>query len=674
MRYSKQKGFTLIELIFVLSILGMMAILEMQQKTIEIEQMRARQLGVEVFNYSLGVQEYISKNSGRIAEMTANGELGTKTGVNWLRSTSCIPVANMIDPGTADMSYVKCEFLQKAALRGVTTYGHLGFTSEVTDLGNGVLQATTVLDELSFDGMHAGALSGLAAAVASGAWTIGQNNPTTQTTDATIRYCTTGVVFPECAANVGRIVVISTNQSSNDRWLRVDHGNNMQNAIEFDSGVTGVDTWGYGFSLRQIKNIARIYNEGTGADLNGDGLPDDALFLGKDGHIPPPTLASAGVIVDADLSVLGNFIAQGNIETEGGDIISKAGVDADGNFRGGNIEAKASSNGGAPSGGDIKATAILDGGGNPIFGGDVIADDDLRSGDDLFVGNNADIGSTKGGDLRVRAFDNSGNGLGQGGNAFIDMDLLVGHLGSGGKIHSRQAGSVWDRTNLKNGDIRADNDLLAGNDAVIERDMRIERNATILGWIKSERPDEYIQATGMIDLDNTAYYVDPNNYTNIKGLGVEEIEGNAPGNTLNLEGNSINLRRKNNVSNAANPVSLNGYIDVDNFRVKTTSGAYIPLIDLLPSFVHKATWSVSNGQSVSKPICQSGGIPKIILSMQNMEMKVLTPSESHYTNGGLGGWWSYASNSGGNWIVRIGNTWGSLSNPGAVLAQTYCSY
>lgn len=700
MRYSKQKGFTLIELVFVLVILGMMMILEMQQKTLEIEQGRARSLGVQIYRYANGVQEWMATNAGRMEEMTANGEFGPRSGVNWLKGSVC--------GGSALVDHVPCEFLEGVNGKpdGLMNYGNLSFVTDVVDLGGGVMQSTTVFDELSFEGLRANSMSGLAAMVASGTESVRKNSLALLTSDSNIRYCITEGPS-ECVGNEGRIIIVSTNMSENDRWLRTDHGNKMKNAIEYSAGVTDLDTFGYGFSLRQIKNVARIYNEGTDTngdgipdpsaanpDLNGDGIPDGTLFLGKDMHIIPPTLLNAGVVVDADQVILGKLNVIGHVETQGGNIISRAGVDIDGVFGGGDIEAHAatdaSGNSGgnisaiavagddATSGGDVNAVSAKDGAGNWLNGGDVNADDDLNAGDDLRVGNHADIGNGQGGDLRVRSYDDAGNSYGQGGNAFIDSDLLVGHLNSGGTIHSRMQGSAYDRSLLQPGDIRADNDALIGNDATIENDLRVENNATIIGWIASERSDRFIQTTGMIDIDDPIYYTDPNQLSNFKKIGTEEIEGTDAsnpglGNALSLEGDTINFRKINGASNSSNAVNLRGYVDTSELQVKVGSG-FVPLESMLPKFVHQATYSATDGSTVSAPTCAVGGIPKIILVPQGLEMTVETPSPSHWNNGGASGWYTRAIPSGSGWIVEAKDAVGSRNSQNSVLAQTFCAY
>jgi prepilin-type N-terminal cleavage/methylation domain-containing protein len=703
MRYSKQKGFTLIELVFVLVIIGMMMILEMQQKTLEIEQGRARNLGVQIYRYANGVQEWMATNAGRMEEMTVNGEFGPRSGVDWLKGPLCDNSKGT--NGISLINHVPCEFLEgptsSASDNGLMNYGHLSFVTDVVDLGGGVMQSTTVFDELSFEGMRANSMSGLAAMVASGTESVRKNSLALLTSDSNIRYCITEGPT-ECIGNEGRIIIVSTNVSENDRWLRTDHGNKMKNAIEFDANVTDVDTFGYGFSLRQIKNVARIYNEGIDTnddgipdvsaahpDNDGDGLPDDALFLGKDMHVVPPTLLSAGVIVDADQVILGKLNVIGNIETQGGNMISRAGVDINGVFGGGDIEAyagtDASGNSGgninaiavagddATSGGDLNAVSAKDAGGNWLNGGDVNADDDLNAGDDLKVGNHADIGNGQGGDLRVRSYDDSGNNYGQGGNAFIDSDLLVGHLNSGGTIHSRMQGSGYNRGLLQPGDIRADNDALIGNNAIIENDLRVENNATIIGWIASERSDRFIQTTGMIDIDDPVYYTDPNQLSNFKKLSTEEIEGTGANNTLSLEGDTINFRKINGASNNSNAVNLRGYVDTSELQVKVGSG-FVPLESMLPKFVHQSTFSAGDGDRVEAPACAVGGTPKIILVPQSLEMTVETPSPSHWNNGGASGWYTRAVASGSGWIVEAKDAVGSRNTQNSVLAQTFCSY
>ena len=111
----KQAGFTLLEIIMVMGIMAILAIIDIQDRTLRAEQERARQLGMEMYRYNAAVRKYVSVHGG---SNNAASFLGTRTGVNWLKSPSC--------GGTADKDYLPCNFLTPTG--GLTTYGKMSFT------------------------------------------------------------------------------------------------------------------------------------------------------------------------------------------------------------------------------------------------------------------------------------------------------------------------------------------------------------------------------------------------------------------------------------------------------------------------------------------------------------------------------------------------------------------
>lgn len=626
MKINSSKGFSLIELMLVLVIIAGLAILDLQRKTVESYQVNARNLGVEIFRISNGVQNWISHNAGNTETLSNNGGIGVKTGFNWLKSSSC--------GGSSEKSFLPCDFLSGTS--GLTTFGKLSATTTVTDAGNGVLEAVTVFDELLFQGSSDYSLSGIAALVASGAWSVGQSDPSLFTSDATIKFCITAQAMPACAGRVGRIVVVSTTQSLNDRWLRVDHGNNMQNAIEFDKSVTGTDTWGYGFSLRQIKNVARIYNEGNGADVDGDGLPDDALFLGKRGAPLPSTVLDVGVVVDADQATLGKLDAFGDITANSADLV-----------------AIASDNGTSVVGGNVRARAVYGPTGQVVgAGGNVIADADLVSGRDTIVG------SVQGGSLTVLSRN-----------------------------------STFDSAFLKPGDIRADLNLLVGqdatieNDALIKNDLIVEHNAFVQNDLTVEGNalvEGVVTTQLIIDYNDPMFMIDPNENSFLRNIYTENVSaikyGGPQSGKLNLRGDEITFGSYGSLA-SADQTKLVGNVDVENLNIKMASGNFVSLKKLLPSMVLMESFIVNNGGViVTFPQCSTGGVPKIFVIPQKMEIKSEVPE--YPTGGGNGSysdlfgysmWRVSATVAGNGWVVSATNgPKPTYSN--TAIAQTYCSY
>lgn len=156
-----------------------------------------------------------------------------------------------------------------------------------------------------------------------------------------------------------------------------------------------------------------------------------------------------------------------------------------------------------------------------------------------------------------------------------------------------------------------------------------------------------VEAPRYYDSDDTSYYVDPDSTSEMDQIEVSEIidrddnaygldpDGTSDLQTLNAE--TIRLGSKNDMS----------------------------LEDLLPKFVHKATYRARHGTYVPKPDCPGYGFPRIIVTANVV-----------VTSGGASAF--YASNHSGYWRTRMrryrsnGGSTGDSRNYG--LAQTYCYY
>lgn len=123
---------------------------------------------------------------------------------------------------------------------------------------------------------------------------------------------------------------------------------------------------------------------------------------------------------------------------------------------------------------------------------------------------------------------------------------------------------------------------------------------------------------------------------------------------------------------SASPVPLLGYVDVSNLNVLTTSGKKISLRHLLPSWVHKSSWYAFDTQQVSKPTCEPGGIPRIIVTPQTIPTNLSAPA-SGYSQSYRAVTYAYAVDFGANWQVRVYPLYSNVSMGSAVVA-TYCAY
>lgn len=380
----KSQGFTLIEIMLVMAIAAVMMTMKMQDDKLEMTQLQARKLGAtELFVYNLGVQKYLSGISG--VQATVGEYPKFYTGTNWLKDSSIC-----IDPGaTADKNYVPCSFLSGS--NGKTVFGSMSFTTTIDydyTSGSGY-SARTVLSPMS--GTAAGETNsgvlGLAALVASGAF-IGSNaSATGGGSTGSITYCPDITPMPPgmgviCGAERDQIVMFVNTNGANDTWLRVDHGNMMAHAIEFQGTSTtpanDIDMGAEHPNMRQIRNVARIYN----ATLNATSDPENLYIGNREGadlldssNIFYPSLTESAVIIDADQEIVGRLVVQNGITVNNGGVLVENG---DATISSGDLKV---SSGNADINGWIKAGETITANGDVISTtGDIVAKSgDVRS-------------------------------------------------------------------------------------------------------------------------------------------------------------------------------------------------------------------------------------------------------------------------------------------------------
>jgi len=346
--FKKQNsGFTLVEFMIVIALGAVAMTGYMQTLQQEANQLMAKKLGVqELAVYNGAVQKYLSANAGvNPASIT-----GTFTGVNWLKDGA------VCASGTGAEGYVPCGFLSSTG--GSTTVGNMDFTTTVsfnaaaTATSPRGLEARTVLSdfETNIAGRTAGGTLGLAALVAS--TTFNTSDFSGGSDAGMIMYCPDITPMPAamltyCGAERDTIVSYAFTNSETDIWLRTDHGNKMNSAIEFrgDSGTSvpasaadldSIDSR----NNRHIRNVARIYNIN---DSDNAGGVIENLIIGALNGDSASTIANnvsnSGVIIDANMEVLGDLYVDGDIDTDGtisadGDISTDSNVVAAGNVTG----------------------------------------------------------------------------------------------------------------------------------------------------------------------------------------------------------------------------------------------------------------------------------------------------------------------------------------------------
>ena len=383
-------GFTLIELMLVMSVAAVMTTIKMQDNKLEMDQLQARKLGaVELFTYNAGVQKHLSAISGTVP---APGDYPkVYTGVDWLKNDQC---SDPMLPPTPD--YVPCKFLEGTG--GKTSLGAMSFVTTIDYDTSAGYAARTVLSEMAGTAANennAGIL-GMAALVASGTFTTSNSGASG---NASIIYCPDIAVMPPamgalCGSERDQLVMMASTNGAEDNWLRVDHGNVTHHAIEMSSTpgaipATDASLANVHSSMRQLVNVARIYNVGGG---------NDNLYLGKRKGLEAEygatgsttTLADNAVIIDADQEILGLLKVQGDIEATGSVTAS----------------------------GDVNSGGNVNSGVDVIAARDVASGNDLRSGMDLEVNRNASINGwvTAGGNIT----STGGDLVTSGGNVFAD--------------------------------------------------------------------------------------------------------------------------------------------------------------------------------------------------------------------------------------------------------------
>lgn len=471
----RNSGFTLLELLLVIGLSTAVTISAFQDKMLEEEQASARQLGMELFHYNSAVQNYLARESGGSNPGSLNGV--TKQGVKWLQSST------LCSGGQAANEWLSCEFM--AAKGGKTSFGSLTLTTTMSYSTSSGLDAVTVVSplELSRSGTltRRGDLSGLAALVASGAYSVSDGPSPASAQDSAVIYCPeiasyTGVMATVCNGRKGSIVMFSRNSSEGDRWLRIDHGNVMQNTLEFRTGsitpATPADMSAIDSTNRQIRNVARIYNLGVG----NSNAENDNLYLGKKNVGLPaaskilPTLTSDSVIVDADQEVLGKLIVATSIETTDGNIYAKDKT----------------------------------GGANATNAGNIQADHNITANGDLIAKTNAKVTGTVdiGGSTAIHN------------NLRVDGQMYSGSLATDYSASIGGNLTTYGTTRLQGGVV---------GDTVFNNKVNIK---------------DVLSITRIVDSNNTAYYLDPASTSNLNAITANSVtaSGTVRGSTITSTG------------------------------------------------------------------------------------------------------------------------------------------
>lgn len=325
-----RRGFTLVELMVSMGVVGSLAMVEMQEEDVSRTQDNARAMGVEIFQYNNAVSRFLATAAADPSSIgVSSGSSQTFTGSDWLKSTSC--------GGTADSEYLVCEALPN----GQTVYMKSSPRTTVSMTSEGGLLARTVwMPAISSAGEEDSLAMGVAALVASGSYVSqadsgesGYQLPTVYCPDISAYAASISDI---CDTDRHRIVSMVNTNSAIEPWLRTDHGNTMRHVIEFSdspSPVSDIDSvddgdsvggWS-GSGMRQMINISRLYNKGgSGSDSivigsqHGKALFSN-VFITSNALLQDAMIVDGDAAVMEDLRVRANAYVEGNI-TSGNDI------------------------------------------------------------------------------------------------------------------------------------------------------------------------------------------------------------------------------------------------------------------------------------------------------------------------------------------------------------------
>ena len=280
-----QKGYTLMEMMMVITIMVMISISVMEDLIAESAQVRARTLGVEISEFARGLSGFVGYYAGvypgGIDPMDSPGDGDVIAGVNFLKNganCSASETTSAGDPGAAIGFIANCSFLSNLIVPArdeATTYGHLKFETTFTRTLTGAgsnpfgLEAITYVDAFQDANAADGSERFFNSEMGTAALIAGGFNPTVgNAIDSaySVYFCVTEVgtsaeYTAVCAGNVNKIAIVVNNDASTSTWLRTDGSNTMNASIEFRA-ESGPGTE-YLQAIENLKSIVLTQNDGT---------------------------------------------------------------------------------------------------------------------------------------------------------------------------------------------------------------------------------------------------------------------------------------------------------------------------------------------------------------------------------------------------------------------------
>lgn len=265
---SHQSGATLIEVVFVISLLAIGSILTLESKSADFYITAAKGTGGQIREYGKAVQRWIDDHPGAS---------GVYNGTKWLKPTTCGGLAPA--PG-----YLDCKFNAADATDAVKPDpimpGSLTIQTVISTVSNAEKNETmgqTTLSPYLLAGEPRSDLAGIAAMAALSGNAYDRS------------------MFGSINSNPMTAVISITSRKSDsgDAWLRADGSNGMEGSLSFDSANP---------AYRRIIGASRL-----------QAVPGQPLILGIASGLSIPV--GVGVVVDSDTEVLGKLTADAGIDS-----------------------------------------------------------------------------------------------------------------------------------------------------------------------------------------------------------------------------------------------------------------------------------------------------------------------------------------------------------------------
>ena len=263
-----QSGATLIEMVFVISLLAIGSILTMESKSADFYITAAKGTGAQIRDYGKAVQRWINDHPGAS---------GVYSGTKWLKPTTCGGLAPA--PG-----YLDCKFNAADATDAVNPDplmpGNLTIQTVISTVSNAEKNETmgqTTLSPYLLAGEPRSDLAGIAAMAALSGNAYDRS------------------MFGAINSNPKTAVISITSRKSDsgDAWLRADGSNGMEGNLSFDSTNA---------AYRRIIGASRL-----------QAVPGQPLILGVASGLSIPV--GVDVVVDSDTEVLGKLKADSGIDS-----------------------------------------------------------------------------------------------------------------------------------------------------------------------------------------------------------------------------------------------------------------------------------------------------------------------------------------------------------------------